>query len=280
MIDFLYFLFFTFVALFLIYQFLTRKYLNPYQLYILFGKKGCGKSTLLQKLVRKFSRKGWNCYCNIGDSSMSGCIAIPIKHFLPRLSKGYYDSELRAKNRTDLDKAGYFDVPDHVNPHSVIFCDEINLLFDNRDFAKFSSDTQEYFRLQRHYKHKFIGFSQTFDCDKKIRDLADYLIIIKKRFRVFVRCKAYTKSIVVVRPKAENARDVATMTDDFQPMGFLWDFFSPFHAFIPRWVKIHNSFKIDVPKSHGSTRNDKSDFDLDAIFSPSADGKGSSEPKQ
>lgn len=265
MIEFLYFLFFTFVFLFLLYQLLTRKYNNPYQLYILFGKKGCGKSTLLQKLVVKFSRRGWNCYCNLGDSVLPGCIAIPIKKFLPKLSKAYHDKELRVKNRVELDRLGYTDVPDYIKPHSVIFCDEINLLFDNRDFAKFSTETQEYFRLQRHYKHKFIGFSQTFDCDKKIRDLADYLIIIKKRFRVFVRCKAYTKSIVVVRPKSDNSRDVATMTDDFQPMGFLWDFMSPFHAFIPKWVKKHNSFKIDVEKSHNE-RKEQGTINLDELF--------------
>ena len=34
------------------FSFATRKYLNPYKLYLVFGKKGSGKSTYLVKLAR------------------------------------------------------------------------------------------------------------------------------------------------------------------------------------------------------------------------------------
>lgn len=226
---------------FLVYHLLTKKFINPYKLYLFFGKKGSGKSTLLQKLVSYYSKRGYTCYCNIGDCSLKQCISIPIE-FLPQLSIAFSDKSVRADLRSKFLKLGY-KCPDYVKPKSVIFCDEINLLWDNRDFKSFPKDMQKYFRLQRHYKHIFIGFSQTYDCDKKIRDLADELIIVKRSFRVWIRTSSYVKKVVVVSPDDDNSRDTATMTDDFIPRGIFYDLTSPFNAWLPKWVKVHDSFK-------------------------------------
>lgn len=81
------------------------------------------------------------------------------------------------------------------------------------------------------------------DCDKKIRDLADVLLICKRTLRVFVTTKAYQKKVVIVSPKQDNSRDTATMTDDFVALGRLWDWSHPFRAWLPKWVKVHDSFK-------------------------------------
>lgn len=236
----------------------TKKFINPYKLYLFFGKKGCGKSTLLQKLVSYYSKLGYNCYCNYGDSSLKDVTPILIED-LPQLSLAFKNPKLKEplirkyyKKFVDPSfdlKSGK--IPDSVclpvavsvKPHSVIFCDEINLLWDNRDFKSFPKDMQRYFRLQRHYKHIFIGFSQTYDCDKKIRDLADELIIVRRFARVFILTKSYIKKVVVISPEDENNRETATMTDDFIPRGFFYDLFSPFHAYLPHWVKSHDSFK-------------------------------------
>ena len=40
----------------------TKKYLNPYKLVFVFGKKGSGKSTLIQKLSNKYYKNGWTVY--------------------------------------------------------------------------------------------------------------------------------------------------------------------------------------------------------------------------
>ena len=40
----------------------TCKFLNPYKLIFVFGKKGSGKSTLLQKLSFQYACKGWTVY--------------------------------------------------------------------------------------------------------------------------------------------------------------------------------------------------------------------------
>lgn len=244
------------IFLFYLFIFFTQKYVNPYKLYLFFGKKGCGKSTLLQKLAVFYQKKGYSVYCNIGDSTLKGVLPIHVED-LPLLSSGlktdrdillrkyyklYIDPEFNLKNGKLPSK---FDLPVStlVRRHSVILCDEINLLWDNRDFKSFPKDLQRYFRLQRHYKHIFIGFSQTYDCDKKIRDLADELIIVRRFARIFIMTKAYIKKVVVVSPQADNARDTANMTDDFIPRGFFSDLSSPFKAYLPYWVKKHDSFK-------------------------------------
>lgn len=235
------------LTLYLIWELTTRKYLNPYKLYVLFGPKGVGKSTLLQKLARYYKKRGYTVYCNIGDCDSKDVIQIPIDD-LPRLAYAghqiyhYKNFEPSKKIKEEYEKQG-INSPPYVKLHSVIFHDEINLKFDNRNFKNFSKEDQQYFRLQRHYKHIYIGFSQTFDCDKKIRDLADYVVIIKKSFRIWIRSKAYYKKPVIISPNEQNSRETATATDDFVPMGLLYDLFSPFQAWLPKWVKLHDSYK-------------------------------------
>lgn len=238
---FIFWTFFILLTIYLVWNFLTKKYVNQYKLYLVFGKKGCGKSTILQKLAVRYRKHGYNVYCNIGDSNLRGVIPIPIND-LPELSEAFKDKSLRIKLRNRYAKDG-IKCPDHVKPHSVILCDEINLLWDNRDFKNFPKPLQKYFRLQRHYQHIFIGFSQTYDCDKKIRDLADYLIIVRRVARVWITSKAYVKKVVVISPDDDNSRETAIMTDDFVPMGLFFNLCSKFNAWLPKWVKLHDSFK-------------------------------------
>lgn len=288
-------LFSSIIVVILVWHLLTKKYLNPYTLTIIFGKKGCGKSTLLQKLAVHYRKKGYHVYCNIGDSDIKECTQIPIQD-LPILAeaghniehyndKSLYDeyvkqylSKTKKNNRNTIitntntntntstntntrymggtdstDKLKILtesrggvpksEVPLPLKSPAVILCDEINLLWDNRNFKNFSPELQKYFRLQRHYHHIFIGFSQTYDCDKKIRDLADYLLICKRVARVWIRTKAYVKKVVVVSPDNTNSRDTATMTDDFVPLGIFNDLFTVYQAWLPKWVKYHDSFK-------------------------------------
>lgn len=234
--------------LYFIWELTTRKYVNPYTLTIIFGKKGCGKSTLLQKLAHYYHKKGFNVYCNVGDSFDKHVHQIQIND-LPRLSEAghaqYKDKNtvLRDQIYQEYQKKHITGCAYSIKPPAAILCDEINLLWDNRNFKNFSPELQRYFRLQRHYRHVFIGFSQTFDCDKKIRDLSDKLLLCNRVARVWIRTKAYIKKVVVVSPQNENSRETATMTDDFIPLGFIHDLFSPYQAWLPAWIKKHDSFK-------------------------------------
>lgn len=244
----IFFIFFLLFIIVIVWDVLTRKYISPFQLYLFFGKKGCGKSTLLQKLVVYYQKKGYTCYCNIGDCDLPNVIQIPLKDYLPQLAEAghmiYHYKDFTLSHNLDKEfKEKGIKSPTFVKLNSVIFCDEINLFFDNRDFKNFSKEIQRYFRLQRHYRHIFIGFSQTYDCDKKIRDLADQLFIVTRFARIFVRTKSYVKTTVVVSPEGSNSRDTAIMTDDFKPNGLVHDLSSPFKCFLPYWVKRHDSFK-------------------------------------
>lgn len=244
------------ITVILIWHFLTKKYLNPYKLYVLFGPKGIGKSTLLQRLAKHYQKLGYTVYCNIGDCNVDGVIQIPIDD-VPRLAIAgqrlyhYKDRSLADKIKKEYEDNPPRDedgnpvpCPPYIKLHSVIFHDEINLLFDNRDFKNFSKQHRNYFRFQRHYKHIYIGFSQTFDCDKKIRDLADYVVIIKKLARVWIHSESWRKVPRILRATEENSRETSSTADDFVPMGVFYDlFFSPFHAWLPYWVKMHDSYK-------------------------------------
>ena len=91
--------------------------------------------------------------------------------------------------------------------------DEVGIIWDNRGFKNFPSEVRDYFKLQRHYKHVVILASQTFDVDKKIRDLADdqtfdvdkkirdladEMYLVSKKFRVFSYAKKILRKTVLV----------------------------------------------------------------------------------
>ena len=235
---------FIFVLLFvvIIWHLLTKKYLSPYKMYILFGPKGIGKSTLLQKLIVYYKKLGYHIYCNIGDSPSPDIVEIQIED-IGLLSKAYKDRALRSKLSKQYKDLGVRSA-DCILPKSVIFCDELNLIWDNRSFKQFRKDQQEYFRLQRHYKHIFIGFSQTFDTDKKIRDLADVIVLLKKFGRVFIYGQCWRKTQIVVGATEDNNRDQGVIVDNFVPMGLIYNLFSsPFRCWLPKWVKHHDSYK-------------------------------------
>lgn len=196
----------------LVFHRLTRSFLNPYKLVFVFGKKGSGKSTLIQKLSNQYYKRGWTVYST--EESLN-------PHILPVDPRQLYN----------------INFPEH----SAIFIDEVSLIWDNRDFKTMDKKIIEWFRYQRHHKCRVFLFSQSFDIDKKLRDLTDEMYLVEKYFRVFVRAKRILRKPVVVHPSADSP---ARIDEDLIVDGPLMMFFGGrIYAFIPYWAKKYDSFK-------------------------------------
>lgn len=192
----------------------SNKYYNPYKLYLFMGKKGIGKSTVLQMVAYEHFKKKWNVYCNIGDSTFLGAEQIDCSRL--------WEQELK--------------------PHSIILIDEVNILWDNRQFKTFPQELNLWFRKQRHKKVKVYMFSQTADVDKKIRDLTDRIYLVRKYFNVWIWCYPYEKDIDPPDPK--RAQNPNEFVDTFHKKNI-----GPFGCVIcwlPKWVKTHDSFSADM----------------------------------
>lgn len=197
----------------LAFHLLTRKYLNPYKLTFIFGKKGSGKSTLLTRFALEYQKKGWNVY---STEPIPGCYKI---------------------DYTDI---GYA----HIPPRSCIIIDEVGMIWDNRGFKTFKPEVRDYFKLQRHYKHAVIMASQTFDVDKKIRDLADAMYLVENKFRVFTYAKRILRRTVLIEAQAgkngESRIDENLVFDSFL---FFWAG-SRKLTFIPKYAVMYDSFSV------------------------------------
>lgn len=211
------------ILVLVLYLLLTRKFVNPYKLIFLFGKKGSGKSTLLTKIGYKYDRKGWTVYTT---------------ERLP----GLHDLS---------DPKQIFDID--FPERSCILIDEVSLIWDNRDFKHMDKRVVEWFRYQRHHKCRVYFFSQTFDIDKKLRDLADEMYLVEKYLRVFVVAKHIVRKPVVVHPGPDSP---ARIDDDMIVDGPLLTFFGgKLFAFIPYWSRKFNSYKLDRKEVCGDSED-------------------------
>ena len=197
------------IGLPLVWDLTTRKYLNPYKLYLVFGKKGSGKSTYLVKLARKHLKKGWIVYTNMEELFMLGVRHFEIKHL------------------------GDF-VPE---AHSLLLLDEVGMIWDNRDYKTFKPQVRDFFKLQRHYHVKVYMASQTFDVDKKLRDLCDGMYLHSNFARVFTLGKRITRRVVITESTSEAE---SRISEDLKICPF-WEWTL---TYIPRWAKFFDSHAI------------------------------------
>ena len=65
-------------------------------------------------------------------------------------------------------------------PDSLIMIDEIGVLHSNRDFKSMPREAIEWYKMQRKNRLVVVCSSQTMDIDKKIRDLADRIIVVNR----------------------------------------------------------------------------------------------------
>lgn len=218
-------IFVSIVLLFLIFERATRKYLNPYKLIMIFGKKGSGKTTNLTKIAIQHIKAGWIVYSTI---DIPGTI------------------------KFNVNDVGYKVFPEH----SVVLIDEVGMIWDNRDFKSFKPQVRDYFKFQRQYKNKVYLFSQTFDIDLKLRNLTDEMWLLTNVGRVFSLQKRIIKKITI-NNASENSGGVSSLVDEYKfdsPLFGGWKI-----TFIPRWVAFFKSYdpkKLAVIEGEYLDRNE------------------------
>ena len=179
---------------------------------MVFGKKGSGKTTFLAKTAYKYIRKGRPVYSTV---------YVPGAHIF------------------DVQDIGRVSFP----CNSVIFIDEVGMIWDNRKFKNFRDDVRDYFKLQRHYGHTVYLFSQTFDIDVKLRNLTDSMYLVRCHMGWFSVAKKIKRDITLVEPTGESEARIADSLE-FEP----W-WLSIFGAktvqftYIPRWCKLFDSYE-------------------------------------
>lgn len=202
-----------FLTFFLFYKWKFRTFRNPYKLYMIFGKKGSGKSSYLAKLALRYQKNGYHVYTNMAD------LAIPGVRLIDPRDLGDY-------------------VPDS---NSVVLLDEVGMLYDNRNYKDFKNSVRDFFKLQRHYRCIVYLASQSFDVDKKLRDLTDMMFL----------CVGVGNTLSVLKPisKKITLTDASSLgesriTDNlrFSPI-FAWKV-----TFLPKYSKYFQSFLApDLP---------------------------------
>lgn len=134
---------------------------NPYTLRLIVGSKGSGKSLLLAKIANAFDGP---IYSNMGIG---------------------YDLEPEYWKQ---------DFPQG----SLILIDEIGVVHPDRAFKTMDPKCIEWYKMQRKRRLTVVCSSQTMDVDKKIRDLCDRIIVVK-RYNFFCLARSYKACISMVQ---------------------------------------------------------------------------------
>ena len=96
---------------------------------------------------------------------------------------------------------------------------------------------RDFFKLQRHYKVIVYMASQTFDVDKKLRDLCDGMYLHVNKFRTWSIGKYIYKSITITESTSEAESRIA---QDLVVAPF-WHWT---YTYIPKWSKLFDSHNV------------------------------------
>lgn len=208
--------FLLFLFLFLFVQY-ANKFKNPYLIEYYIGVRGSGKSTLATRDSIQMQRLGHRCYSNF---EIFGCYQIDPKDV------GFY----------------------HLPPESVLYLDEISLIWGNRDFKNFPKEVEAFFRYVRKYHIYVRCYSQSFDADKKLRELVDSIYILVKVLNVFTIAKRIKRTIVLHSSSKDDSGE--RQSEGFVSENFSYDLPTTWKVcFIPRWIRFFNSFEApELPK--------------------------------
>lgn len=200
-------LFLSILFLFLAFcVFFSLKLRNPYELIFILGKKGSGKSTLLVKLMKKYLNRGFHVYTNMRE-----CV-IPGIHYIDTADLGKY----------------------RPLEDSFVALDEVGLLYDGRKFKAFRDEWRDFYKFQRKYQCIVCMASQTWDVDKKVRDLTDKFYLCRK-IGPFSLARRINRRFKVIEAEGDSESRIA----DSLKLGSI---FESMLTFIPAYTKAFDSF--------------------------------------
>lgn len=208
---------------------------------MIFGKKGSGKSTTLTKLALQHVKRGWTVYSTE---------YIPYTYYIEPDQVGFV--ELEDFNYVPFDPEKYkglkkiikvfLEKNNPTRPKILLLVDEVGMIWDNRDFKKFKPEVRNWFKLQRHYHTKVVLFSQTFDIDKKLRDLTDQMFLVRNFARCWTLGKKIRKFITI--SNNQDSADGGSLTEGLEfESGFFWFMGTRTLTYIPKYSKYFNSFE-------------------------------------
>lgn len=163
------------IILFLIMvtMYYSVKYSSPFILILNLGKKRCGKTSDIVKQSMKYNKKGWTVYST------------------ERIPGTYL---------VDPDDIGFYEMQER----SVLFIDEIGIVWHKREFKKFMKEVREWFKLQGHRKIRVYAYSQSYDVDASLRELCDEIWMFKKIFGCVTVKRKVIKDLGLVEATAES----------------------------------------------------------------------------
>lgn len=117
------------------------------------------------------------------------------------------------------------------------------MVCDNRDYKNFKQQTRDFFKLHRHAKLKIYLFSQTFDIDKKLRDLTDEMYLLTNRMRVWSFARRIDKTITISKSiDSEGNKMNSTLIEDYKFVPLIFPG-SLEITFIPIWIVFYDSYE-------------------------------------
>jgi predicted AAA+ superfamily ATPase len=95
---------------------------------------------------------------------------------------------------------------------SLLLIDEVGIIHDNRDFKKFEGACRDFYKNQGKNKLFICLSSQTVDVDKKIRDLADNIYLVERKFEFFRLISRYKQVIRLEKSKTDKGGEELVQT--------------------------------------------------------------------
>lgn len=208
---------------------------------IKFGQRGCGKSTDIAKAFYKFDKQ-----CkknkNIYDYFYTNVKINTDNQNYKYLDLNKYKFTDYISSRLSDTYVGYYtecDTPFKIQRNSIIYLDELALLYSNRSWKTFPQEFTKFNRLIRHFGIMLVMYSQSYDIDKSLRTSANELYLLTRILGFTLQRKI--KKYIGITDKDDNGNADSQICDKVELSSILEKDAIKL-TFIPFYTDLFNSF--------------------------------------